>query len=211
MRDGRTVLGTQSEQSSAIKDFSAGLDSLADRLRSSDPDVRRLIDNGNPASDQLGQLVSEAGPGATTNLANLSATAKAISVQATALQTLFVYLPGVAAASSTIAPDDGTVHLGLVAETNNPPSCTVGYEGTQAILQEMKRNDPNFDDTQQDFPQNTAASCEAPQGSLTGVRSANRIVFGDPATVQRGTPPPRRIRTSWTSTRLPISSPRSSG
>ncbi|PQP20507.1 MlaD family protein [Rhodococcus opacus] len=184
VRDGRTVLDTQSEQSSAIKDFSADLDSLADRLRSSDPDVRRLIDNGNPASDQLGQLVSEAGPGATTNLANLSATAKAISVQATALRTLFVYLPGVAAASSTIAPDDGTVHLGLVAETNNPPSCTVGYERTQAILQEMKRNDPNFDDTQQDFPQNTAASCEAPQGSLTGVRSANRIVFGDPATVQ---------------------------
>lgn len=184
VRDGRTVLDTQSEQSSAIKDFSADLDSLADRLRSSDPDVQRLIDNGNPASDLLGQLVSEAGPGATTNLANLSVTAKAISVQATALQTLFVYLPGVAAASSTIAPDDGTVHLGLVAETNNPPSCTVGYEGTQAILQEMKRNDPNFDDTQQDFPQNTAASCEAPQGSLTGVRSANRIVFGDPATVQ---------------------------
>ena len=184
VRDGRSVLGTQSEQSSAIKGFSADLDSLADRLRSSDPDVRRLIGNGNPASDELGQLVSEAGPGIATNLANLSATAKAVSVQATALRTLFVYLPGVAAASSTIAPDDGTVHLGLVAETSNPPSCTVGYEGTQAILQEMKRNDPNFDDTQQDFPQNTAASCEAPQGSLTGVRSANRIVFGDPATVQ---------------------------
>ncbi|KXF50960.1 mammalian cell entry protein [Rhodococcus sp. SC4] len=184
VRDGRSVLGTQSEQSSAIKGFSADLDSLADRLRSSDPDVRRLIGNGNPASDELGQLVSEAGPGIATNLANLSATAKAVSVQATALRTLFVYLPGVAAASSTIAPDDGTVHLGLVAETNNPPSCTVGYEGTQAILREMKRNDPNFDDTQQDFPQNTAASCAAPQGSLTGVRSANRIVFGDPATVQ---------------------------
>jgi len=184
VRDGRSVLGTQSEQSSAIKGFSADLDSLADRLRSSDPDVRRLIGNGNPASDELGQLVSEAGPGIATNLANLSATAKAVSVQATALRTLFVYLPGVAAASSTIAPDDGTVHLGLVAEANNPPSCTVGYEGTQAILREMKRNDPNFDDTQQDFPQNTAASCAAPQGSLTGVRSANRIVFGDPATVQ---------------------------
>ncbi len=73
------------------------LQSLADRLRSSDPDVRRLIDNGNPARKQLGQLVSDAGPGITTNLANLSATAKVISV-----------------------------HLGRVAETNNPPSCTVG-------------------------------------------------------------------------------------
>ncbi|MDF3307480.1 MlaD family protein [Rhodococcus sp. T2V] len=184
VRDSRTVLGTQSEQSSAIRDFSADLDSLADRLRSSDPDIRRLIDNGNLASNQLGQLVSDVGPGITANLADLSATAKAISVQATALRTLFVYLPGVAAASSTIAPDDGTVHLGLVAETGNPPSCTVGYEGTQAILREMRRQDPNFDDTQQDFPQNTAATCAAPQGSLTGVRSANRIVFGGPATVQ---------------------------
>ena len=45
----------------------------------------------------------------------------------------------------------------------------------------MKRQDPNCDDAQQDFPQNTAATCAAPQGSLTGVRSANRIVFGDPA------------------------------
>lgn len=45
-----------------------------------------------------------------------------------------MYLTGVAAASSTIAPDDGTVHLGLAAETNNPPSCTVGCKGTQAIL-----------------------------------------------------------------------------
>ncbi|MFC0447795.1 MlaD family protein [Rhodococcus jostii] len=184
VRDSRTVLNTQSEQSSAIENFSADLDSLADRLRTSDPDVRQLIDNGNSASGQLGQLVSEIGPGTTANLATLSAAAKAIRLQAAALQTLFVYLPGVAAASSTIAPDDGTVHLGLVAETNNPPSCTVGYEGTQAILAEMKRKDPNFDDTQQDFPQNTAASCDAPQGSLTGVRSANRIVFGDPATVQ---------------------------
>ncbi|MFD6060094.1 Mce/MlaD family protein [Rhodococcus wratislaviensis] len=184
VRDSHAVLDTQSEQSSAIRDFSADLDSLADRLRSSDPDVRRLIDDGNSASDQLGHLVSTVAPGVTTNLANLSATTKAIAVQATALQTLFVYLPGVAAASSTIAPGDGTVHLGLVVETNNPPSCTVGYEGTQAILEEMKRKDPNFDDTQQDFPQNTAASCAAPQGSLTGVRSANPIVFGDPATVQ---------------------------
>ncbi|MBC2641666.1 MULTISPECIES: MlaD family protein [unclassified Rhodococcus (in: high G+C Gram-positive bacteria)] len=184
VRDSRTVLETQSEQSSAIEDFSADLDSLADRLRISDPDVRRLIDNANPASEQLGQLVSDVGPGLTTYRANLSVTAKTISAQATALQTLFVYLPGVAAASSTIAPDDGTVHLGLVAETGNPPSCTVGYEGTRAILADMKRQDPNFDDTEQDFPQNTAASCAAPQGSLTGVRSANRIVFGDPATVQ---------------------------
>lgn len=49
----------------------------------------------------------------------------------------------------------------------------------------MKRQDPNFDDTQQDFPYNTKANCDAPpQGSVTGVRSADRIVFADPDTIQ---------------------------
>ena len=53
-----------------------------------------------------------------------------------------------------------------------------------AILDEMKRKDPNFDDTTQNFPLNTAANCQAPQGSETGVRSANRIAFADPNTSQ---------------------------
>ena len=86
--------------------------------------------------------------------------------------------------ASTVAPGDGAVRQGIVLETNNPPSCTIGYEGTQEILAQMRAQDPNFDDTQQDFPFNTNASCEAPQGSVTGVRSANRIVFADPNTIQ---------------------------
>ncbi|QTJ66324.1 MCE family protein [Rhodococcus sp. ZPP] len=184
LRDGRPVLATQSEQSSAIEQFSTDLDALAAKLRASDPDVRALIENGTAASDEVGALVSESGGALTRNLTNLGMTVGTLSVQADALRTLFVYLPGIAAASSTIAPGDGTVHLGLVGEVNNPPPCTVGYEGTQAILEEMKRQDPDFDDTQQDFPQNTSANCETPQGSVTGVRSANRIVLGDPATVQ---------------------------
>jgi phospholipid/cholesterol/gamma-HCH transport system substrate-binding protein len=37
VHDSRTVLATRSEQCSAIEDFGADLDVLADRLRSSDP------------------------------------------------------------------------------------------------------------------------------------------------------------------------------
>ncbi|QIP42240.1 Mce family protein [Rhodococcus erythropolis] len=62
IRDSQTVLTTQSDQSSAIKQFSTDLDALTAQLRTSDPDIRRVIDNGIPASEQVGSLVTEAGP-----------------------------------------------------------------------------------------------------------------------------------------------------
>ncbi|PBC42078.1 mammalian cell entry protein [Rhodococcus sp. ACPA4] len=184
IRDSQTVLTTQSDQSSSIKQFSADLDVIAAQLRTSDPDIRRLIDNGIPASEQIGALVNETGPALTTDLTNLASFTQTLAPRAIALQPFLIFLPGLAAAAPTVAPGDGTVHQGLVLETNNPLSCTVGYEGTMAILDDMKRQDPNFDDTQQDFPLNTAASCEVPLGSETGVRSANRVVYADPGTIQ---------------------------
>lgn len=184
IRDGRTVLRTQSEQSSAIVRFSADLDVLAAQLRASDPELRSVIDEAIPASEELGLLVAQAGPGLTADLGHLSAVGEKLAPRAFALRPILMFLPAVAASASTLAPGDGTVHQGIVLETNNPPPCTIGYEGTQEILAEMKRQDPDFDDTRQDFPFNTAASCQVPQGSVTGVRSANRIVFADPGTIQ---------------------------
>ncbi len=184
IRDSRTVLDTQSEQSSSIRQFSSDLELVTAQLRDSDPDIRRLIETGTDASDQLSQLISGSGPGLTANLTNLAAIGETLAPQAIALQPILAFLPAIAGSSSTVAPGDGTVKQGIILETNNPPSCTIGYEGTQEILAQMRAENPNFDDTQQDFPLNTNASCEVPQGSVTGVRSANRIVFADPATIQ---------------------------
>ncbi|AII09211.1 MULTISPECIES: MlaD family protein [Rhodococcus] len=184
IRDSQTVLATQSDQSSAIVQFSSDLDAVAAQLRTSDPDLRAIIDKGIPASDEVGLLVNQIGPSLTTDLTNLAAVGDKLAPQAIALRPILMFLPAIAASASTVAPGDGTVHQGIVLETNNPPSCTLGYEGTQEILAEMKRQDPNFDDTQQDFPYNTKANCDAPQGSVTGVRSADRIVFADPDTIQ---------------------------
>ncbi|MFD4785366.1 MCE family protein [Rhodococcus qingshengii] len=187
IRDSQTVLTTQSDQSSSIRQFSTDLDALTAQLRTSDPDIRRVIDNGIPASEQVGSLVRDGGPALRTDLSNLASTARTFAPRTIALQPLLIFMPGLAAASPSAINADGataTVRQGLVLEMNNPLSCTVGYEGTMAILDEMKRKDPNFDDTQQDFPVNTAANCQAPQGSETGVRSANRVVFADPNTPQ---------------------------
>ncbi|MDJ0113768.1 mammalian cell entry protein, partial [Rhodococcus erythropolis] len=114
---------------------------------------RRVIDNGIPASEQVGALVLDGGPSLTTDLSNLASTARTLAPRTIALQPLLIFMPGLAAGiPSAIEADGPSQRQGLVLETNAPFPCTVGYEGTMAILDEMKRKDPNFDDTQQDFP-----------------------------------------------------------
>ncbi|MFF0815794.1 MCE family protein [Rhodococcus sp. NPDC003318] len=184
IRDSRTVLDTQSEQSSAIRQFSADVDLIAAQLRDSDPDLRRLIVTGTAASNEVGSLIDTSGPALTADLHNLSLVAADLGPRSIALNTLLTFLPALAAGASTGAPGDGTLHQGIVLEVNQPPPCTQGYEGSQAIVDRMQQENPDFDPTVDDFPLNTQANCTTPLGSITGVRSANRIVYADPNTPQ---------------------------
>jgi len=182
--DGRTVLDTQADQYSAIRSFSADVDALAAQLRSSDPDVRRLIGTGTAASDQVGALVRGSGADLTTVLSNTRQITSLAPGREPYLRSLLQLLPSLPVAARAVAPGDGTIHFGLVLETNNPVPCTVGYESTYRTLDEMKRRDPNFDDSRDDFPFSTDVRCLAPQGNPTGVRSAERAVLADPAVPQ---------------------------
>ncbi|RVW10222.1 MCE family protein [Prescottella agglutinans] len=182
--DGRTVFDTQADQSGAIRAFSDGLAQVAAQLKSSDPDVRRLIGTGTDASDTVGKVVANSGEALTANLTNIDTTLTTLAPRSIALQPLFQFLPALSAGASDVAPGDGTIHFGLVLETNNPVPCTQGYEGTQEILAQMKAQNPNFDDTVDDFPFNTKVRCAVEQGNPTGVRSAERIVYADPRTPQ---------------------------
>lgn len=184
IRDSRTVLDTQSGQSSAIRQFSADLDLITAQLRDSDPDIRRLFGTGTDAGRELGALLDQAGPSLTTDLTNVADLSKTLGPRTIAIRAILMFLPGLAAGASTVAPGDGTLHQGLLLETNNPPPCTRGYEGTYEILAEMTRRNPNFDATRDDFPVNPTANCTVPQGSVTGVRSANRIALADPEVPQ---------------------------
>ncbi|MET8430834.1 MlaD family protein [Nocardia sp. NPDC004860] len=184
IRSARTVLGTQAEQSPAILQFSDGLDKLTAQLKSNDPDIRRLIGTGTDAGSAIQRLLQESGPALTTDLTNLRTLLLAISPKFYALGPVLQMLPLLPLGGSSTAPGDGTTHFGLVLETNNPPACTVGYEGTQRILDQMKAQNPNFDDTRDDFPLNTQAGCAVPQGSETDVRGASRAELADPSVGQ---------------------------
>ncbi|MBF6274791.1 mammalian cell entry protein [Nocardia sp. 852002-20019_SCH5090214] len=180
IRDAQTVLGTQADQSPAIRTFSDGLDRLAVQLRANDPDIRRLIGTGADAGDQIGKLLDQSAQPLTTDLSNLRLLLQAVSPQTYTLKPLLQMLPLLSVGGSATAPGDGTTHFGLVLETNNPPACTVGYEGTQRILDQMKAQNPNFDDTRDDFPFNTDAKCTVPFGSPTDVRGGARAQYADP-------------------------------
>ncbi|WP_067816007.1 MCE family protein [Nocardia inohanensis] len=184
IRNARTALNTQSEQSSSIRTFSDGLDKLTAQLRSNDPDIRRLIGTSTDAGDQLQRLLQESGPALTQDLTNLRALLLTVSPKFYAFGPVLQMLPLLSIGASATAPGDGTTHFGLVLETNNPPACTVGYEGTQAILAQEKARNPNFDDSRDDFPFNTEAKCAVPQGSETAVRGGARAELADPSVPQ---------------------------
>ncbi|MBO0856012.1 MAG: MCE family protein [Nocardia sp.] len=184
LQDARTVLGTQADQSPAIRTFSDGLDKLSAQLRANDPDIRRLIGTGADAGGALNGLLDSSGKPLTTDLSNVRTLLQTISPKTYTLLPLLQLLPVLSIGGSATAPGDGTTHFGLVLETNNPPACTLGYEGTKRILEQMKAKNPNFDDTRDDFPFNTNAKCAVPFGSPTDVRGAARAQYADPSVPQ---------------------------
>ena len=55
IEDAKTVLGTQIDVSSAFQSFASNIAAVSDTLRSSDPDIRRLLDNGVLSADRAQQ------------------------------------------------------------------------------------------------------------------------------------------------------------
>ena len=184
IRDGAVVLDTQADQAGVIVDYSHDLRTVTEALRDSDSDLDRLVSTAPEFADETRRLVDTSGAPLTNTFRDLSTTMKALDPNANAFVTLLQLLPALSAGAMGVAPGDGTIHFGLVLETNNPPACTQGYEGTQAIVDRMKAADPNFDPQEQDFPTNFDARCTVPQGSPTAVRGAERAKLSDPAVPQ---------------------------
>jgi phospholipid/cholesterol/gamma-HCH transport system substrate-binding protein len=165
IQDGRTVLTTQNEVSGSFKGFSRDLALLADQLAESDPDLRRLIETGPEVSTELRALLRESGSGIGQLVADLLTLSRVAEPRQDALQQILVTYPGVAANTYTVAPGDGTAHLGLAINLFDPYTCTRGYEST----------DRRAGDDVEDVPQNRKAYCAEPPGSEITVRGAQNV------------------------------------
>ncbi|TCK20310.1 MCE family protein [Pseudonocardia endophytica] len=165
IQDSRPVLTTQNEVAPQFKEFAASLNQVTAQLKQSDPDLRRIIADGPRLGDQVSGLLRESGPGLGESIANLRQITELLENRQAGLKQILVTYPGLVAIAPKVVPGDGTAHLGLVLNVNNPPVCTRGYDGTT-------RRDP---DDVSEVPVNSAAYCAEPPGSPTSVRGMQNV------------------------------------
>lgn len=165
IRDGRTVLVTQNDLAGSFRGISADLKLLAEQLERSDPDIRRLFETGPAAGYELSKLLRGSGDDLGRLISNLLTVSRIQQPRQAGLRQILVTYPVVAASLATIVPYDGTAHLGLVLNADDPPPCQKGYEDTERR--------PGADVT--DIPANKKAYCAEPPGSPTDVRGAQNV------------------------------------
>jgi phospholipid/cholesterol/gamma-HCH transport system substrate-binding protein len=167
LANGRIVLDTQAEQSQQILDYSHSLRLLSEQLKTSNPDLRRLINVTPTVAVQVNDLLRDSGQDLGVIIANLLTTMQITATRTDAIEELLVAFPMITAAAPGANPD-GTGHLGLVLTFNDPFSCTQGYEGTR----QRGANETT------DVPVNEQAYCAEPPGSPIGVRGSQNAPYG---------------------------------
>lgn len=176
LKDGKVVLATQAAQGGAIRSFSGDLRLIAEQLKASDGDLRRLIVAVPPASEQVSALLKESGPNLGVVFANLLTTANILVTRRDGLEQIAVTYPIAVGGGFTVAPGDGTAHFGLALNAFDPMPCTVGYEGTTI----RPGNDTSA------VPLNTQAYCALARGSATSVRGSQNAPYGGTPTTPVG-------------------------
>ncbi|MCE7005697.1 MCE family protein [Kibdelosporangium philippinense] len=168
LQNAGTVLDTQNVESGNIKSFSNSLAQLNEQLKNSDGDIRRLIAATPQAAEQVTGLLRESGSGLSVVLANLLTTSNILVTRTAGLEQALVTYPVVAVGAHTVAPNDGTAHLGLALNIFNPPPCVKGYEGTTR----------RPGDDQRPVATNEKAYCAEPVGSPINVRGSQNAPYG---------------------------------
>ena len=182
IHDGGTVLDTQNVQSDNIRDFAGDLATLAEQLRASDPDLRRLITTAPRAATAVSNLLRESGPGLSVLFANLLTATDIAALRKDGVEYTLVAYPLLSAAGQgLLAADPGQAHLGLALNLFNPPPCTRGYERTD------RHDGTDASSTGTPIPENTY--CAEPPGSPINVRGSANVPYGGQPAV---TSPPRQ-------------------
>lgn len=168
LSNSRTVLHTQAELGESITTFSSDLRSLSAQLKTSDPDIRKLINVGPRLSDEVTTVLSESGSDLSLLLANLLTTTDVLKTRTDGLEHSLSVMPWLGPIGHTLLPGDGTAHLGFIFNVANPMPCTRGYESTKA----------RAGDETTDVPPNEEAYCAEPKGSPISVRGSQHAPFG---------------------------------
>jgi phospholipid/cholesterol/gamma-HCH transport system substrate-binding protein len=158
LEDSNVVLGTQIDKTSAIKSFAHDLSLFSDTVAASDPDLRRVIENGSATANQLRSFLNENKVDLGQLINNLVTTGQVTGKHLDGTEMLLTVYPYVVAGGYTVVSKDSTTHLndahfGLILQ-QDPSVCEKGY------LPPSQRRDPN---TQRgNAPMVTGVHCAEP-------------------------------------------------
>jgi phospholipid/cholesterol/gamma-HCH transport system substrate-binding protein len=144
IRDGEIALDTQRDVAGQFRSFNRDLALLTETLRTSDPDFRRLYQNGTRSAQEFTALIESNRAALPVLFDNMITFAQIQNVRLPALRQILVTYPNVVAGGFTVVPGDGTSHFGLVSE-QDPPICEEGYESTERRDPADTTIQPNLD------------------------------------------------------------------
>jgi len=167
LEDSNVVLGTQIDKTSDIKSFSRDLSKFSDTLAASDPDLRRVIENGSATANQLRSFLQQNKVDLGQLINNLVTTGEVTGRHLAGTELILVVYPYVVAGGYTVVAKDPSTHLydahfGLILQ-QSPPVCQKGY------LPPSQRRDPNTN--RGNAPMATHVRCAEP-AATTNARGA---------------------------------------
>lgn len=123
------VLETQAANEENIRSFARDLAALTRTLRTSDPELRRILDDGPSAATETQALVDDLRPLLPTFLANTNEVTRIMAERRNGIEQLLVTFPRLLAAGPTALAEDsgqkyGRVHINF---NQSPPACVDGY------------------------------------------------------------------------------------
>lgn len=127
LETGQRVLATQRAHQDDILDFARGLSQVTRTLKTSDPDLRSILEGGTATVQQVQSLVDGLQPVLPVFIANLSTVNQVMTARLPALEQTLVTFPMVLANGFVGTPGDGYGHLNMQL-TYTVPACSQGYE-----------------------------------------------------------------------------------
>jgi phospholipid/cholesterol/gamma-HCH transport system substrate-binding protein len=165
IEDAKTVLGTQIDVGPAFQSFASNIAAVSDTLRSSDPDIRRLLDNGVLSATELNALIKNNQNNLGSLLANVVTLGQIQLARLPGLDELLTLYPRVLSAGERVVQDPAKgARFGL--DLDQFPVCTKGY--APASTQHV----PDGSAAQQNRPFPLGYSCTEPLNSGIDVRGS---------------------------------------
>lgn len=167
IRDSNTVLSTQVDSASAIRDFARDMSLFSSSLAGSDKDLREVIDSGSAAATELRTFLEENQVDLGELINNLVTTGDVVVAHLPGVRQILSIYPYVVEGGFTVvskSPDTGLydAHFGMII--TNAPVCHQGYGSTKTRPPQNGEN----------WPMNENARCTEP-AAMSNPRGAQNL------------------------------------